>query len=322
MTGVAIRNLAVEYRGRSGAVRALDGVSVTAEPGEVTALVGESGSGKSTVAMAVGRLLHRSALILNGAIEIDGDTVTGLDDARLRQLRSRKIAYVFQDPVGSLDPTMKIGDQVRHVLRDAGKAPDPAAALADMRFIDVAQVLASYPHQVSGGMAQRVAIAMALARDPKVLIADEPTAALDASIGFEILDLMARTCRLRKIALVLATHDLPLVRRYADRIAVMYAGRVVEAGPAATVLDRPRHPYTQALLASSVGAEAPGERLSPIPGMPPTIGGHQTACAFADRCAFAQVNCTKVRPTDAETDGRVVCCLRAEDPELTAGANP
>jgi len=312
MTLVRVRDLQIEYRGARGTVRALDEVSLRVDGGEVVALVGESGSGKTTLAMAIGRLLHRSARILGGEIVVGDQAVQEMGEAELRRLRATRLGYVFQDPVASLDPTMKIGRQVEHVLRDRGLTGDPAEALAAMQFRDVRQVLQSYPHEVSGGMAQRVAIAMTLARAPAVLVADEPTAALDASIRTEVLGLMATACRARGIAFVLATHDLAIVRRFADRVVVMYAGRVVEEGRAADLLARPGHPYTRALLGASLGHEAPGERLMPIPGTVQAVRGRQVSCAFADRCAHAQSDCARLRPEPVEiADGHAVCCLRA-----------
>jgi oligopeptide/dipeptide ABC transporter ATP-binding protein len=309
MSVVSVRDLVVEYRTEQGAYPALHGVSLDVEAGEVMALIGESGSGKSTLAMSIGWLLHRSAVLVSGAIFIDAAPVHALRGDDLLAMRAKSLAYVFQDPVGSLDPTKTIGRQVEWVLRDCGSTISAEETLEPMRFADVRQVLSSYPHQISGGMAQRVAIAMALARSPEILIADEPTAALDASIRTELLDLLTRECRRRRVALLVATHDLDLVQRFADRAAVMYAGRVVESGDAVAVLSSPEHPYTRALLKAAIGREAPGERLSPIPGMPTT--GEQPGCAFRERCRFAVANCGDHYPPDMIVAGQTITCHRA-----------
>jgi oligopeptide/dipeptide ABC transporter ATP-binding protein len=189
-----------------------------------------------------------------------------------------------------------------------------------MRFADVSQITASYPHEISGGMAQRVAIAMTLARRPRLIVADEPTAALDASVKAEVLDLLVAQCRAEGVSLLLVTHDLATVRRHAEKVGVMYAGRIVECGPAAMVFAAPKHPYTRALFAASVGQEVKGARLVPIPGLPPILNSRQTSCAFAARCRFAVDVCRETRPEPEYTDGRQVACLRLDNVE--AGGTP
>jgi oligopeptide/dipeptide ABC transporter ATP-binding protein len=300
-----IRDLVVEYRTRDRRVRSLDGATLQVARGEIVGLVGESGSGKSTLAAGIGRLPVPGAQRA-GSLLIDGRDVLGLDEGSLNLLRKQAVGYIFQDPVASLDPTLKIGRQVALAI-GAGRQ-QAAEALAGFGFDDLDRVLRSYPHEVSGGMAQRVAIGMALARRPRLIIADEPTAALDASVKAQILDLLVASCRRLGAALLLVTHDLHAVRKYADRVAVMYAGRVVEDGSAAGVLNAPVHPYTAALLRSAVGREAVGERVDPIPGLPPQLDRRQESCAFSPRCRHTTARCRDLRPETTVAAGRLVVC--------------
>lgn len=257
-----ITELVVDYRGRSGSSRALHGVSLAVPPATICALVGESGSGKSTIAAAVGRLPVPGLTLVSGMIELDGRQVIAASEAELLAIRRHTLGYIFQDPVASLDPTMKVG---RQLALAAGLTGAPAVeALAGLGIREPERTLASFPHEISGGMAQRVAIAIAMARRPRLIVADEPTAALDASVRRQVLDLLVAQCRNAGAAMLLVTHDLEVVRRYADMVAVMHDGRVVETGPAAAVLATPSAPYTRALLASTIGHERPGERIRPM----------------------------------------------------------
>lgn len=294
MSLLEISDLVMEYGGGRVRSRSLDGASLSLEAGEILALVGESGSGKSTLANAIGRLPVRGLKRISGRLEIDGTDVDALDAPALATLRRQTVGYIFQDPVATLDPTMKIGHQVTLALGTS--IVHARAALEGLGLRDVERVLESYPHEISGGMAQRVAVGIALARKPRLIIADEPTAALDASIKRQVLDLLVGACRNAKVALLLVTHDLPMVRQYADRVAVMYGGRVVELAGAEEVLQRPVHPYTAALLASAVGNEGPGGRVEPISGSPPHLDGRSELCAFSPRCLFADERCRSVRP--------------------------
>ena len=261
---IEVDDLVMDYRSTRGEARALDGATLSVSPGEILGVVGESGSGKSTLAGAIARLpiphLHR----ISGEVIVDGSRIFALDEKELRRLRSTKLAYIFQDPVAALDPTMTIGRQIDLALDR--RRQTASEALTGMGLDDIPRILRSYPHEVSGGMAQRVAIAMAMARNPRCVIADEPTAALDGSIKIQILNLLTQHCRERAAALVILSHDLHAIRTYADKVAVMYGGRVVETGPTTEVFDRRVHPYTRALLRSSVGCERIGERVAPNSG--------------------------------------------------------
>lgn len=305
MSLLEIADLVMEYRGLRGVSRSLDCANLVVDVGAIVALVGESGSGKSTLANAIGRLPVRGLTRISGRLEIGGTDVTALDAPALATLRRQTVGYIFQDPVATLDPTMKIGRQVALALAETGS--DTRSALDGLGLRDVERVLQSYPHEVSGGMAQRVAVGVALARRPRLIIADEPTAALDASVKHQVLDLIVGACRSRGVALFLVTHDLPVVRRYADRVAVMYGGRVVEQGNADEVLNHPVHPYTAALLAAALGRESPGERVAPIPGTPPHLTGRSEHCSFAPRCRFADHRCRTERPEPHPAANDAVC---------------
>lgn len=308
MAALEIEDFALDYLAHGRATRALDGVDLAVEAGEVVGLIGESGSGKSTLAACVARLNAATTHVAGGDLRVEGRSVTRMSVVELETLRAEVVGHVFQDPVATMDPTMRIGRQVALAIRDRSPA-SPAEALQGMGFSDVGQLLASYPHQISGGMAQRVAVAVALARRPRIMIADEPTSALDASVKAGILALLAGRCAEAGVALLLVTHDVAALRRHAGRIGVMYAGRIIETGAAADVLDRPAHPYTRALLAASVGRERPGERLVPIPDGPPAA--QREACAFAPRCAYAEPRCARERPEPDGPGGSRSLCLRA-----------
>ncbi|MFO1147529.1 MAG: ABC transporter ATP-binding protein [Alsobacter sp.] len=313
MSLLQVHDLVVDYVGTSGRVRSLDGASLTVQSGEIVALLGESGSGKSTLAAAIGHLPVPGLLRVSGGVRIGDAEVGDLDPAALRSLRRTTLGYVVQNPVAALDPTMKLGRQVALALgADAAAA---ARALEGFGFADIGRVLDSYPHQVSGGMAQRVTIAMVIQRQPRLIIADEPTAALDAPVRAQVLELLVGECRRLGAALLLVTHDLQSARAFAERAAVMYAGRIVESGSAGDVLDRPRHPYTKALLRAAVGRERQGERLVPIPGLPPHLTARQTFCAFAPRCGNAVERCRTERPEVSAQHGDVLCLRIGEAAE-------
>ena len=257
-----ISDLIVDYRGRNGSSRALHGVSLVIPPATICAVVGESGSGKSTIAAAVGHLPVPGLTQVSGTIEIEGKPINSANEGELLAIRRNTLGYIFQDPVASLDPTMKVGRQLAIAAGLTGT--QATGALVDLGIREPERTLASFPHEISGGMAQRVAIAIAMARRPRLIVADEPTAALDASVRRQVLDLLVAQCRNAAAVMLLVTHDLEVVRRYADLVAVMHGGRVVETGPASAVLDNPMAPYTRALLASTIGHEQPGERIKPM----------------------------------------------------------
>ncbi|MBN6041015.1 ABC transporter ATP-binding protein [Amycolatopsis sp. 195334CR] len=300
-----VDRLAVDY----GPVRALDGASLSVDRGETVGIVGESGSGKSTLGAAIGGLLPRAATVAGGEVRVGGVAVGGLAPRELRALRRERLGFIFQEPIGSLDPTMRVGKQVALAGR-AGKA-EVLDRLASVKLADPARVARSYPHQLSGGMAQRVAIAMAMATEPELLIADEPTAALDSQVRDEVLDLVFALAAAAGTTILWLSHDLPAVARRCSRVVVMYGGRVVESGAASAVLGEPRHPYTAALAGSVPGAVAEGERLVSIPGQPPVLSGASAGCAFAARCPEVLDSCAGERPLLHVSADRDVLCHRA-----------
>lgn len=318
---LAVQDLAIEFQSRRGQVRAIDGATLSAAPGEVLGIVGESGSGKSTLGMAIGRLLASSAHHVYGDIRIDGRSIFALDEAGLRAMRADELGYVFQDPIGTLDPTRRIGLQIKAALGGMATRAGIASVLKGVGLADADRVARSYPHELSGGMAQRVCISMAVARRPKIVIADEPTAALDASIKNQILDLLVTRCDATGAVLILLSHDLHAIRKYTDRVAVMYAGRLVETGRTAAVFAQPAHPYTVMLLRSAIGREQFGRRVEPIRGAPPVLTKRCQACAFAPRCGWSEQACTSVRPEVRCVADRDVICHRAES-VMAAGAAP
>jgi oligopeptide/dipeptide ABC transporter ATP-binding protein len=291
---LAVEGLTVDY-GRS--VRAIDGADLVVDEGETVGIVGESGSGKSTLGAAIGRLLPRDCR-LGGSVRVAGESVLALPKRKLRQLRREQLGYVFQDPIGSLDPTMRIGRQ----LSLAGL--DPVPALENVRL--PGRVASSYPHELSGGMAQRVAIALAMAGGPRLLIADEPTAALDSQVREEVLDVIFSLAASEGTSILWLSHDLTAVARRCDRVAVMYGGRVVEDGPAQRVLGNPAHPYTAALARSAPANAVRGERLEPVPGRPPVLTEAAHGCAFAPRCSYVVEKCLDQRPVPSG-DQQVLC---------------
>ncbi|WP_099747462.1 ABC transporter ATP-binding protein [Leucobacter sp. OLCS4] len=250
---VSIRGLCAEYRTRLGVAPALADIDLTVSAGERLAIIGESGSGKSTVSQAIGRLLPRACTVTAGTVEVLGQRLDGLAADRLRALRREALGFIPQDPIASLDPTMRIGRQLQLALQPLGKPVDAPALtqlLERVRILEPARVLRLFPHEVSGGMAQRIAIALAMAREPRILIADEPTASLDAQVRDEILALLFEVVESSGASLIWISHDLGAVRRWCDRVVVMHGGRIVEDGPTANVLDDPQDDYTRTLVAA------------------------------------------------------------------------
>lgn len=303
---LVIDDVVTEYRTGPDVVRALDGASLTAGPGESVGIVGESGSGKSTLGLLTGRLLPSGARCPRGRVLFDGESVLDLPSDRLARLRRERLAYVPQDPIGALDPTLRIGRQLGLALRDT--PVDLVALLDQVRIRDPEHVLRLYPHQISGGMAQRVAVATAMARKPALLIADEPTAALDSQVREEVLRLLFTLAAERGTTVLWLSHDLGGVARWCGRIAVMYGGRVVEDGTTADVLTAPQHPYTAALLAADPARAKGGARLLAIGGTPPVLTEDPPGCVFAPRCGSAGGDCRTVRPSPRTVAGRAVLC--------------
>jgi peptide/nickel transport system ATP-binding protein len=309
---VEARNLTIAYDALGRSVLALDGAELKIEAGESLAIVGESGSGKSTLGMAIGRLLPPEARRLNGDLLFEKRSVFDAGDGELRLLRRDKLGFIFQNPMTALDPTMRVGRQVALALGGRPKMDEITALLERTELSHPERIMRSFPHQLSGGMAQRVVIAMAIAREPRLLIADEPTASLDSSIRDRVMATLSRLRRETSSSLVILSHDLHMVGRHADRIAVMYAGRVVETGMSDRVLRFPAHPYTRALMAAVASRASPGVRLEPTPGAPPVVTARAESCAFAPRCLARQSLCSERRPETRRVDDRIVACHFAE----------
>ncbi len=312
---------------RSGILRAVDGVDLTVAPGEILGLVGESGSGKSVTGFSIMGLIDPPGRIVSGSIRFKDEELVGAPPTRLREIRGDRIAMIFQDPMMTLNPVLRVDTQMIEALRahrDIGhaEARDRAEqALGRVGIASPRERLSSYPHQLSGGMRQRVAIAIALLNEPDLIIADEPTTALDVTIQAQILYEVQRLCADTGTALIWITHDLAVVAGLANRIAVMYAGRVVESGQTNAVIDTPRHPYTAGLLGSVPSARAPGERLAQIPGMTPDLARLPPGCAFAPRCAHAGAACGVAPHAVTATSGHLVRCHFPQAGEPSAEAD-
>ncbi len=318
-----VKDLHTEFRTGAGTVRAVDGVSYTVDPGETVAIVGESGSGKSVGALSILRLIpDPPGKITAGEILFDGRDLRRLSESEMREVRGRDIGMVFQEPMTSLNPVLTIGRQItetleRHQGADRAAAEKRAIELLEMVGIaDGPRRLRQYPHQLSGGMRQRVMIAVALACNPKLIIADEPTTALDVTIQAQILELMKSLSLKLGVALIVITHNLGIVARYASRVNVMYAGRVVETGSAEAIYHDPRHPYTIALLKSVPRLDQPRRaRLDPVDGQPPDLTRLDGGCAFRPRCRFAVAACASAYPAlqSAGESGHLAACFRSTE---------
>lgn len=315
-----IENLSVGFRTDRGRVQAVDGVSLHVDKGETLAIVGESGSGKSVTALSILRLLGDAGEVEQGRILFAGEDLAHLSMQQIRQIRGDRIAMIFQEPMSSLNPVLTIGKQVAEPIWLHRQVPWKEAyaqageLLRKVAIPDADQRLNDYPHQFSGGMRQRVMIAMALACQPKLIIADEPTTALDVTVQAQILALLKQLTHELDSALVLITHDLGVVARYADRVAVMYGGRVVETASAANLYHRPSHPYTQGLMNSIPTLDGvTGSRLNAIAGQPPDLANPPPGCAFHPRCPHAQTACQQGKPELAKVEtGHYRACFGHE----------
>jgi peptide/nickel transport system ATP-binding protein len=311
---LAIDDLKVQFPLRAGVVRAVDGVSLTVDAGEVLGLVGESGSGKSVTGFAILGLVDPPGHIAAGSIRFRGEELIGRPEAGLRRLRGRDIAMVFQDPMMTLNPVLRIDTQMVEAITAHERVSARAArarardALVAVGIASPDERLAAYPHQLSGGMRQRVAIAIALLHRPALVIADEPTTALDVTIQSQIVAQMQALCAEAGTALIWITHDLALISGFADRVAVMYAGRIVEQGPVEVVLAAPLHPYTRGLIGSLPGGSPSGAPLEQIPGLPPSPMSLPPGCAFTPRCPRADGICATAPDSTAHPGGRAARC--------------
>ena len=319
-----VERLSTVLAGSSGLVRAVDDLTFTITPGETFALLGKSGCGKSMTALSIMRLLPDGGRIAGGQVRFEGRDMLALTEAEMRGFRGGAMAMIFQEPATSLNPVLTVGRQISEVLtRHGGLAGAEArsrvsALLADVGLPDPSRRLDDYPFQLSGGMNQRVMIAIALAASPRLLIADEPTTALDVTIQAQVLDLLERLQRERGMAVLLITHDLGIVARLAHRVAVMYAGELVEIAPREAFFATPRHPYSQKLFAALPSAARRGDRLETIAGSVPPLTKRFTACRFAERCPSAWDLChTKAPAWHRLADGQEVRC-HLYDPESSA----
>ncbi len=297
-----VSGLKTHFFTRAGTVKSVDGVSFKVNRGEVLGLVGESGSGKSVTGFSVMGLVDAPGRIVEGSIKLDGEELVGKSEDEMRKLRGRKVAMIFQDPMMTLNPVLRIDTQMIEAVLAHDKVSEKAArdrsrqALARVGIPSPEERLNAYPHQFSGGMRQRVAIAIALLHAPPLIVADEPTTALDVTIQSQIIAEMQSLCAETGTAMIWITHDLAVVAGLADRVAVMYAGRIVEQGPVDNVLDAPLHPYTDGLMRSLPSAGEPGKMLRQIPGATPSLARLPTGCAFAPRCELADGLCKTAAP--------------------------
>ncbi|CAB5159723.1 ABC transporter, ATP-binding protein (cluster 5, nickel/peptides/opines), partial [Olavius algarvensis associated proteobacterium Delta 3] len=304
-----VKNLEVKFALRFGELTAINGVSFVLDRGERLGLVGESGAGKSVTGFAVVNLISKPGYISGGRILFEGRNLNRLTSDEMRDIRGNRISMIFQDPMMTLNPVLTIGTQMletlfahRHVSRNEAKG----IALEKLRKVQIPSPekrLRQYPHEFSGGMRQRIVIAIALLTDPALIIADEPTTALDVTIQAEIMDLLQGLCESEKMGLVLITHDLGVVSQVTEKIAVMYAGKIVESGPTEAIVAGPQHPYTQGLIHALPGITRPGRRLHQIPGMMPTLTSIPDGCAFHPRCRFRAAICRNEDPRLIPTDG-------------------
>jgi len=317
-----VRDLGVSFHTAEGVVHAVNDVSLTLERGRTLGLVGESGSGKTVTALTVLGLTRSENTELHGEVLLDGIDLLELPPAKLRSVRGRRVAMVFQDPLSALHPMYRVGWQIEEAIRAHGRVGRNAArsrAIELLRSVGIPSPEAradAYPHELSGGMRQRIMIAIALALGPDLLIADEPTSALDITVQAQILELLARLQQETGMALVLVSHDLGVIAEQTDEVAVMYAGRIVEHGPGEVVIGSALHPYTRGLLGSIPHVDRPrADRLTPIPGSPPSAVRVPTGCAFHPRCALARPSCEREIPrlSPVEPHHRIACPVVARE---------
>ena len=321
---ISVRNLHVEFATRRGLLHALDGVSFEIAKGEVLGVVGESGAGKSVTGSALIGLIDPPGRIAGGEVWLNGTRIDNLSPDAFRKLRGKKIGMIFQDPLTSLNPLFRVGEQlIETILTHTDLSPKSARARAIDLLNEVGIPAAerridSYPHEFSGGMRQRVVIALALCAEPDFVIADEPTTALDVSVQAQIIALLKKLCRERGMAVMLVTHDMGVIAETADRVAVMYAGRIAEIGPVRDVIKHPRHPYARGLMGAIPALDSETDRLVQIPGAMPRLSNIPPGCAFNPRCDMVMARCRVDRPEMQKTsDMHLVACHLA-DPDRPA----
>jgi peptide/nickel transport system ATP-binding protein len=314
MSLLEVQNLVVEFPGRRGTLRALDDISFSIAPGEILGVVGESGAGKSLTGASIIGLLEPPGRVASGRILLEGQRIDNLRHDQMRHIRGRKIGAIFQDPLTSLNPLYTIGRQLvetiqAHLPVDHAEARRRAISLLEDTGIPAAaERIDHFPHQFSGGMRQRVVIALALAAEPKLIVADEPTTALDVSIQAQIIQLLKRICRDRGAAVMLITHDMGVIAETCDRVAVLYAGRIAEIGPVHEVINQPAHPYTMGLMASIPDMASDRERLNQIDGAMPRLNAIPAGCAYNPRCPRVFERCTRERPDLLEAGATRAAC--------------
>jgi len=325
MSLLQVQNLIVEFPGRRGTLRALDDISFEIAPGEILGVVGESGAGKSLTGAAIIGLLEPPGRIASGRVLLEGSRIDNLPYEQMRRIRGRKIGAVFQDPLTSLNPLYSVGRQLietiqTHLPVDAKEARRRAIGLLEDTGIPAAaERIDHFPHQFSGGMRQRVVIALALAAEPKLIVADEPTTALDVSIQAQIIQLLKKVCRDRGAAVMLITHDMGVIAETCDRVAVMYAGRIAESGPVHKVINHPAHPYSMGLMAAIPDITQDRERLHQIDGAMPRLDAIPRGCAYNPRCPRVFARCLVERPNLLDAGAtRAACWLH----DTHAGAAP
>ncbi len=310
-----VQNLKVTFALRFGDLTAINGVSFSLDRGEKLGLVGESGAGKSVTGFAIINLISKPGFISGGRVLFNGNDISSVPDARMREIRGDRISMIFQDPMMTLNPVLTIGTQMVETIRahrNISKAKAEKVALEKLKKVYIPSPekrLSQYPHEFSGGMRQRIIIAISLLTDPAIIIADEPTTALDVTIQAEIMDLLQELCESERMALILITHDLAVVSQVTEKMAVMYAGKIIEYGPTDAIVKDPIHPYTQGLINALPGALKPGEKLHQIPGMMPTLTNIPPGCAFNPRCMIKEKICEIEVPGLLKTvQGRMVAC--------------
>ncbi len=318
MSLLQVKNLVVEFPNRRGTLRAIDGISFDIAPGEILGVVGESGAGKSLTGASIIGLLEPPGRIASGEVALDGQRIDKLSNDELRHIRGRKIGAIFQDPLTSLNPLYSVGRQLTETIQAHLPVSNSEARkraidlLKDTGIPAAEQRIDHYPHQFSGGMRQRVVIALALAAEPKLIVADEPTTALDVSIQAQIITLLKNICKNRGAAVMLITHDMGVIAETCDRVAVMYAGRIVEIGPVHEVINHPAHPYTAGLMASIPDITQDREYLNQIDGAMPRLNAISAGCAFNPRCPKVFDRCKIDRPELAQAGATRAACWLVE----------
>jgi oligopeptide/dipeptide ABC transporter ATP-binding protein len=314
-----VEDLKMYFSTKDGDVHAVDDVSFTLDKGEVLGIAGESGSGKTSIALSILRLLPTNARFLEGKVLLDGEDLRLYSDTQLRQsVRWKRISLVSQAAMNALNPVFRIGDQIKEAISSHTEISDVVATSMVKKLLEEVGIsqdrYSSYPHELSGGMKQRTIIAMALALDPDIVIADEPTTALDVIVQAQILVLLRSLQRSKRLAMILITHDLSLVAEMCDKVAILYAGQIVEYGSASKIFHDPRHPYTIGLIKAFPNLEAKKQRLLSIPGAPPDLVSPPSACRFAPRCPYATSKCTSEAPLLEEIDAdRLARCWYAKE---------